>query len=86
MPFVSVWAMSNPHVKTATFAFFTFFTMPIHGGSDTRDIGLIVERTLRLPPEDHTPNDRATAKASTHDLHHAHIVDIEVLGIGRHHS
>ena len=85
MLLVSVWTMSNPHVKTATCAFFTFFT-PIHGGSDTRDIGLVVKRTLRLPPEDHPPNDRATAKASTHDLHHAHIVDIEVLGIGWHHS
>ena len=45
VPFVSVCAMSSPHVKTATFAFFTFVTMPVYP----------IENTAKQPPKNTHP-------------------------------
>ena len=42
------------------------------------------ELTFWFPAKDHTADDGATGKGSTHDLDNTHVVDIEVFGIWRH--
>ena len=40
--------------------------------------------TFWFPPEHHPADDLAPCKAAAHDLHHAHVVDVEVFGIWGH--
>lgn len=41
-------------------------------------------RTFWLPPEHHSLNHPTRRKATTHDLHHPHVVDVEVFRVVGH--
>lgn len=78
VPFVSVCAMSMPHVKTPTLAFAALWTVPA-AQSQLLALRLASQgRTLRLATKHHSANDPARAQSSTHDLDHPHVVDVEL--------
>jgi hypothetical protein len=80
VPLVSVCAMSIGFVKTATFAFVTFFTSPDQGGMSVRsaaDAKLL--RTFRFPTKHHTLYYFASCQAASHDFDHSNIIDVERL-------
>ena len=49
-------------------------------------ITILVPRTFWFPTEDHPADNRATSETPAHDLHHTHVINVEVLRVGRHHD
>lgn len=78
VPFVSVWAMSIPQVKTPTFALTALLTEPAEFALRIQSTLEVLGPTFRRSTEYHSSNNATRAQSTTHDLDDSDVVNVEL--------